>query len=710
MFRSIINRTFVAQVFILLVIFSLYFGRLFYPEPSIFFTPEIGRSDIWHFNYPVKDFLARSLKNGELPLWNNMAGNGFPFLAEGQIGTFNLTNLMLFSIFPTWLAFNLSYVVIFSTAFAGTYLFLKKLKFGDFISFISAFIFSFGGFFITHIHHFALIQTASFLPWVFLTAFMYWGKQTKTNFRFFVFVLIQQFFSGHFQIFLITTVTLFIFLVIYHSKMKPDEMLKILLSTLMVFSFAMILSAVQLFPTLELLSQSVRVGIVSINDNLGIHSIKQLIHLIKPYYFGSPSDGTYPSENLDLLGIFWENNSYLGILPLVVTVFAFLKKKKTRLEKSLIVLILISLIMTFGKNSPFIFIFLLPVFSSLRVPNRFFLVFSFSVVILTALQLRGINFLEKRTKKIFEVIFGAIVFFDLFIFGANFHPVASVDKLLSRPQTAESIPINSRILTHFSHKESYFRQFLDNGWTEIDPYIYFRNGLDENSNLTFNYGNIQVYSAIPLIRHYHLEKNITMNFVNASGVDYIVSTQDLDGIENLNLVNKINSPSNNLPNYFIYENQGALNRFRFVTDYEVFNVAVNRPEFKLDDDIGFETTVVLEENIARKFNELNEQEIEVLEDKSTKILLDTYTDTESLMVIADTYYPGWVVKINGKKTKIFPANVSQRAIIVPEGKNIIEFKYVPYSLYLGILVSLVGLCAMLLGDKYFVKFGLFESY
>ena len=115
-------------IFLITVVTVIFFVKLFYPKPAIFFTPETTKGDIWYFNYPVRNFLGNSLKNIKLPLWIRDMGTGYPIYAEGQIGTFNIFNLMFFSLFPNWLAFNLSYITIFFLNFLGYFLFFKIQK------------------------------------------------------------------------------------------------------------------------------------------------------------------------------------------------------------------------------------------------------------------------------------------------------------------------------------------------------------------------------------------------------------------------------------------------------------------------------------------------------------------------------------------------------------------------------------------------------
>ena len=90
-------------------------------------TPDYGLSDIWNFNYPLKNLLSESLKQGKLPLWTDMIGNGFPIGAEGQIGVFNPLNWLIFGLLPMPQAFTAALLLTFAIAFTGSYLLMKKI-------------------------------------------------------------------------------------------------------------------------------------------------------------------------------------------------------------------------------------------------------------------------------------------------------------------------------------------------------------------------------------------------------------------------------------------------------------------------------------------------------------------------------------------------------------------------------------------------------
>ncbi|MEZ6057287.1 MAG: hypothetical protein R3C01_11340 [Planctomycetaceae bacterium] len=63
--------------------------------------------DIYSYYMPQKVLLADSLATGELPLWNDVAGFGYPAVAESQTGILYLPNLVLYSLF----SINTAYVV-----------------------------------------------------------------------------------------------------------------------------------------------------------------------------------------------------------------------------------------------------------------------------------------------------------------------------------------------------------------------------------------------------------------------------------------------------------------------------------------------------------------------------------------------------------------------------------------------------------------------
>lgn len=65
--------------------------------------------------------------------------------------------------------------------------------------------------------------------------------------------------------------------------------------------------------------------------------------------------------------------------------------------------------------------------------------------------------------------------------------------------------------------------------------------------------------------------------------------------------------------------------------------------------------------------------------------------TARLLVISDTFYPGWKASLDGQQTEIIRANYYFKAIYVPPGRHSIELKFAPDNYWLGCLIALVSL-------------------
>jgi len=58
-----------------------------------------------------------------------------------------------------------------------------------------------------------------------------------------------------------------------------------------------------------------------------------------------------------------------------------------------------------------------------------------------------------------------------------------------------------------------------------------------------------------------------------------------------------------------------------------------------------------------------------------------------VLVVADTDYPGWEATIDGKEVPILRANVAFRAVEVPAGEHVVEFRFRPASARHGLIAS-----------------------
>jgi hypothetical protein len=78
-----------------------------------------------------------------------------------------------------------------------------------------------------------------------------------------------------------------------------------------------------------------------------------------------------------------------------------------------------------------------------------------------------------------------------------------------------------------------------------------------------------------------------------------------------------------------------------------------------------------------------------------QVTIRTETDGPAYLVLADTYYPGWRVTIDGERAEIYRANSVVRATAVPEGTHEVIFTFRPVDFYVGAGVTAVTLLSCL---------------
>jgi hypothetical protein len=85
------------------------------------------------------------------------------------------------------------------------------------------------------------------------------------------------------------------------------------------------------------------------------------------------------------------------------------------------------------------------------------------------------------------------------------------------------------------------------------------------------------------------------------------------------------------------------------------------------------------------------------------IVLEARLDRPGLVLVADTFYPGWTATVDDVPTAIHPANLLFRAVAVPAGKHTIVMKYRSSWLAIGGVLTLIGLllaAALLVRDRF----------
>jgi hypothetical protein len=85
------------------------------------------------------------------------------------------------------------------------------------------------------------------------------------------------------------------------------------------------------------------------------------------------------------------------------------------------------------------------------------------------------------------------------------------------------------------------------------------------------------------------------------------------------------------------------------------------------------------------------QKVQILSESNNRLDLQVNAEESSLLVLSDTYYPGWKAFVDGKETKIYRADYTFRAIPLNAGTHRVRFVYDPMSFKLGAGVTILGI-------------------
>jgi hypothetical protein len=92
-----------------------------------------------------------------------------------------------------------------------------------------------------------------------------------------------------------------------------------------------------------------------------------------------------------------------------------------------------------------------------------------------------------------------------------------------------------------------------------------------------------------------------------------------------------------------------------------------------------------------------ESRVESLTDSGNAVTIRAASPQAGWLILSDTSYPGWQATIDGMPAEIRIANEAFRAIEFPAGNHIVEFRYEPRSVSLGLVVSLASLAVIAAG-------------
>lgn len=244
--------------------------------------------------------------------------------------------------------------------------------------------------------------------------------------------------------------------------------------------------------------------------------------------------------------------------------------------------------------------------------------------------------------------------------------------------------------------------------------------LRPNSNMLFNLPDIRGYDTVILRSYvdywslmeppsgllYSMINKVTearslqSPLLDLLGVKYVLTTQNI-GLAGWSEVyrGEIN----------VYRNERALPRAFVVgsvlpvsSDAEARTIIV-RPDFDPRATVAIEGPA----GLARAGGTGT---AEIVRYEPNEVEIVARADGPAMLVLADTFFPGWRATLDEVDVPIYRANGLFRAIELPPGEHRIVFRYSPFTFQIGAYLSLMGLFAILLGLGYALWSSLYRPY
>ena len=147
------------------LIFSLYFLALLAPLWLLTVGPMWDAND---FVYPIFTYIADSIREGRIALWDPYTNSGEPFHAEPQRMVLNPVALLLgLAVRNTFLGFVLLWIIHWWWGGIGMLWLARYLGANTSGALVAAVSFSLSGFFLGHAEHTPFLIVAAWIPWIF---------------------------------------------------------------------------------------------------------------------------------------------------------------------------------------------------------------------------------------------------------------------------------------------------------------------------------------------------------------------------------------------------------------------------------------------------------------------------------------------------------------------------------------------------------------
>jgi hypothetical protein len=660
----------------------------------------LGRSlywgDVFLYFYPLESYVRDRLRDGAIPLWNPYVLCGQPLVGNPQAWVFYPTTLLL-PFMPVWLYFTVNSLIHLCLAGGGTYLLLRRLTHDRTAAILGGLTYMGSGFLMARLQFPTMIMAAAWLPWMLVLVDRVIDRPAVGYAALLALVVGLEILAAHTQLTYLSVVAAILYALARLWQIRGHRTRTLRAFGLMTAALILGTAAamVYLLPALQLFGLSTREKLTWMQANRFVLLPEQLLNFVWPTFYGNPAHGDYWGE-----GNFWEPCVYLGVIPLLLALYAAFRAATRPATRFFAILGFVSLWLAMGRFGGIYFLayYSVPGLASFHDPARFAFLATFSFACLAsfgmrALRDRGLGQLSRTA----AVVVAAV---NLWAFSAHINPTIRPDAFDYRPRVIADTPKHGQ--------GRVFTVFRDQVWKRYLNY-------DDYGPESARYADELTDTLAP---------NIGMRLDVEEGSGYepvpLKSVTDLDGLTRVALERQ----ATNLPNLLRLFNAQLLllpeaTRYRHPALQEldargVTALAVTDPGARMwlvrstmrvdgtqrtlsalaSADMDTESTALVSGSpgLGDRFGPqpvADQGRVTVTGSGAHEV--QAMVDAEvrpGFLVWSEAWYPGWRATVDGIPVRVERANHAFQGVVVPPGAHRIRFTYRPTAYRVGLYITL----------------------
>ncbi|HVO22901.1 MAG TPA: hypothetical protein VMW56_04665, partial [Candidatus Margulisiibacteriota bacterium] len=456
---------------------------------------------------------------------------------------------------------------------------------------------------------------------------------------------------------------------------------------------------------------------------------RNALTFLVPYINGDISDNTYDGPPF-----FWEDYGYVGAATFLLAVYGGVRERRRPLVAFAILMTLVAYLIVLGPATPVfrLVYLLLPGMKLFRFPTRFLIVVELGLALLGGVGLtrlgadleRWLPRVAPRVPRLIALAFCLGTVLDLSFHQPRQNPMVPARTWLAPPPSVDVIRTAGPQPRTFTpqHQDLHRLGFvLAHGWTKLAPYFQLREVLQPNTGGGFwDTPSADCYAGIaprwyvdvwgdhnregivvsPLAHVDFARQTLQLhpalaNVLRTYGVSHLLSVYPVDGA-GLPLVSHEKVA-------YIYRVDGAA-RARFVRAARHVKSDEEAAARLVDSTFNPDREVLLHEAPetvgptvgASTAEGVTAARVVITSEDSSQLGVEANAPEDGFLLLADTFYPGWIAELDGTPVPIYRANLSVRAIQLPKGRHDIRFSYGAPGFFRGLRITLLAVSTLLL--------------